>query len=294
MPSNTSRGKAKEALPITGLTPRNPRSEDVPLKKLLPPKVAARDTMDEVKMGELIDSIKEMGGILQPLVVEEEGEFFRIHAGHRRFIASTALQLETVPCRIWAPGTLRGEAAKAHENAFREDLNYAEEAIWFLALLDSDCDGDVDKLVTLVGRKRAYVEGRINLANGNGTVFAALKDGLITLGVAEELNRCKSRDTCLMLLDAAVKGGARAATVKQWRLQSEGFEAFNVDGVLSDVPPSPLPPNATESQMVCCICSKDDHPEQMQLFWIHWGCNRAVLEPLLERMGYVPAEKTEG
>lgn len=293
MQSNTGKVKANAGQPITASQIQNPRSEDVPLSKLLPPKLAARETFDEIKMGELIDSIREMGCILEPLIVEVEGENYRIHAGHRRFIAAGALELATVPARIWAAGTLRGEAAKAHENAFREDLNYGEEATWFLALLDAECDGDVDKLCAMVGRKRALVESRINLASGNPAVFAALKDGVITIGVAEELNKCKARDTCLMLLDAAVKGGARASTVKQWRMNSEGFAAYNVDAAIGDQPQQLPPSHVPESQMVCIVCSKTDHAEQMQLFWIHWGCNRAVLEPLLERMGYVPAGKTE-
>lgn len=264
----------------------------MPLRLVLAPKLAARETFDEVAMGELIDSIRAMG-ILQPLVVEEEGQFFRIHAGHRRSIAAGALELETVPCRIYRAGTIHGEAAKAHENAFREDLNPAEEAIWFNTLYETECGQDTNKLAALVKRPRAFVEDRLLLVQRDPDVFEALKAGLIKVGVAEELNLVTDRGQRMVFLTAAVQGGATRAWVKRWRQQYEAALQYDPQLPQGAAVEGTQPPPKYDNPMRCFLCDKTDEAHTFMLLWVHGPCKRLVLDPTLERMGLGEVEPSE-
>lgn len=261
----------------------NPRSEDVPLNRLLEPKLASRDTMDEAKMHELIESIRAMG-ILQPLVVEEEAGYFRIHAGHRRFTAASALELPTVPCRIYQAGTIPRLAAQAHENAIREDLNPAEEALWFQQLYETECDQDTNILAEAVKRPRAFVEQRLLLVSGDAEVFEALKLGQIGVTAAEELNKFRDRGTRRMFLITAIQGGAKASQIKQWRQQYEAALAQ-----VGDIPPGAAVEGAEgqprfENEMRCLVCGKTTEAYSFIVVWIHGPCKSLVIDPYLDRL----------
>jgi ParB/RepB/Spo0J family partition protein len=262
----------------------NPRSEDVPYARLLPPKVAARETMDDAKMAELMESMMAVG-LLQPLVVEEEGDALRIHAGHRRYTAAGFLKWATVPCRIYRAGTIPGEAAKAHENAFREDLNPAEEAIWFQTLYETECGQDTDKLAALVQRKRGLVEERLLLIQGDRDVFEAVRSGEIRLNVAEELNRIKDVPTRRMYLDVARRSSPSGAEVRRWRIAYEQSVLFVGDMNRGAAVPGHVEPTKYESSMRCFMCGEDTEAHTMIVLWVHGACKRIVLDKWLEQIG---------
>jgi len=241
-------------------------------------------------MVELIDSIKELG-ILQPLVVEEVRGRFHIHAGHRRFTAASALDMETVPCAIYAEGCIPGEAAKSHENAIREDLNPAEEAMYFRTLFETECGQDTDTLAALVKRRRALVEDRLNLIAGDPDVFENLRAGTINLGAAEELNKVRDRGMRMVFLTAAAQGGAKATMVKQWRLQYENSLAQLDNQVLPDPQAPPQNPNEHTAVMQCFLCGGKEEAHTFLLLWVHGPCKRLLLDPMLSKFNLTAAEE---
>src|SRR5713101_9360677 len=127
---------------ISPLLPCEPVFRRVETARVLPPLNPARETFSEEALADLVASIPVVG-IINPLTVEQEGENFRVHAGHRRLVAAQALSLPVVPCMIYAPGCAPGTAIKHHENKARESLNPAEEARYFHRVLESECGGDV-------------------------------------------------------------------------------------------------------------------------------------------------------
>lgn len=260
------------------------------MNRLLAPKLAARDTMDEGAMHELIESIRDVG-LLQPLVVEEEGQYFRIHAGHRRSIACGALELETVPCMIWPAGCVPGEAVKSHENAFREDLNPAEEALYFRTLYQTVCGEDTDALAALVKRKRALVEDRLLLIGGDADVFESLRRGLIGVGVAEELNQVKDRGMRMVFLSAAAQGGAKTTQVRLWRKQYENSLTNIAELPLPDPNAPPKNPHHHEAVMRCFLCDGTEEAHTFVLLWVHGPCKKLLLDPTLQKLGLTAADE---
>ena len=69
------------------------------INKLEPNKNQPRTSFDEEKIAELAESIKEIG-IVQPIVVKKNGDFFMIIAGERRWRAARKAGLKTIPVII--------------------------------------------------------------------------------------------------------------------------------------------------------------------------------------------------
>lgn len=245
----------------------------VPLEVIDDPALPARESMDDAKFEELVTSIRALG-VLQPLVLKRVGSRFEVVAGHRRRLASIAAGLVRVPAMVIDGSVELTEAIKLHENARREDLNPAEEAVWFAQLLETLAEGDTERLAGLVGEQRQYVESRLLLLQHDAEVFAALKAGAINLTVAVELNRFTDLGARRSHLEAAVKGGATGRLVREWRLAYErlvgarreldGTESAHLGGVEQPI----------GSSLSCQFCASSADPHAMELVYQHRHCRQ--------------------
>lgn len=255
---------------------------EIPLDLIDAPALPSRETMDEEKLDTLTKSIAR-NGVISPLSIGRRGDRYEVVAGHRRSIAARRAGLASVPCVVYDSVDAAHEAIKWAENAVREDLNPAEEAIYFSDLLERDCGGDVDKLCEQLGAKRGYVEGRLLLFQGCKRVFEALQKGDIGIGVAHELNRCTEDAHRFYLLDTVVRTGATralaASYVQQWEMQQR----------LASGAPLPvsggenLAPVAQSNYFTCYACDGTDHVETMRPLNVHAHCKLATLDKALEQ-----------
>lgn len=253
-------------------------SEDqlIPIDLLLEPELAARENFDETKLGELIDSIRAIG-IINALVVKPEGRHYRVIAGHRRLICARAAGLQFIKCKVWSEGGPSPEAIKAHENAYREDLNPAEEARYFGRLLETECGGDVDNLVKLVKQARDHIEGRLLLLQGDSTVLAALSASAISIGVAHELNRIIDPPRRAMYLDAAMLGGASVRMVREWRVQGNLADGVNGAGLPAVEGAANPISHIQPYRMECFLCQSDEDKHELEVIYVHRSCRRVML-----------------
>jgi ParB family chromosome partitioning protein len=247
------------------------------------PELPMRQTMDEGELRELAASISAVG-ILEPLLLERRGQRYRVVVGHRRYLAARLAGLTEVPALVYSPGEVEACAAIAHENQYRENVNAAEQAVYFARLLSERCGDDVDRLCALVRHRREHVEARLLLLRGDAGVLEAVRRGTISMAVARELNRVSDPGTRAVYLDAAERGGASARLVQQWRIESERLAAMvqeqagqetSTGGGATTVP-------ATPSPMVCWFCGGDEEPHTLRFQWLHGHCMRA-LEGLIGR-----------
>jgi ParB family chromosome partitioning protein len=243
------------------------------------PDRAIRETFDEVQLQELCDSIMAVG-LLEPLVVEQHGARFKVMAGHRRLIACQAVKLARVPCIVRQPGQVDPAAVTIAENYYRESVNPAEEAVFLDRLLNERCNGDTDVLAALIRHKREYVEDRILLVRGDPKILDALKNRQITLAVARELQKVRIDDQRMVFLDAAIRGGATAAIVRNWRAQGELVPPSEPAPAPADETAIAAPAPAAAPQMQCFFCGGTEDPHAMQMLWVHSYCNRAVQRSL--------------
>ena len=252
----------------------SPQFKHIAVADLLEPDIAARSTMNPHALCELKESIEQVG-IIEPLVVSPEDGKYRVRAGHRRLIAARELGLVEVPCVIRRDSDISHRAITAHENAVREDLNPAEEARYFKELLELDCGGDCIVLAQLLRRPQRYVEDRLMLLAGDALVFEAMAAGLIGPGVAQELNKVLDPSRRAMYLDAAAKGGATIAMVRNWRVQGNLQDAM-LAGATSAQVEWTAPRASAPEPMRCTLCGGSEDAYEMMIMYVHRGCARYV------------------
>jgi ParB/RepB/Spo0J family partition protein len=254
----------------------------VPLGLVDAPVLPSRTEMDEQRMDELTASVREHG-ILQPLVFARKGERFEVVAGHRRSIAAGRAGLVAVPAIVYPAMDVALEAIKFAENRHREELNPADEAIYLAELLERDCGGDVDRLCAQLGEKRTYVENRLLLFSGDPRVFERLQQGKITIGVAQQLNRCTDDTYRRFLLHQAIEGGATVAVVTGWIADWKRNLHPGINDVVAVSTSAPAPIADSTAYFTCRACGGTDNVPNMRPVNFHDYCIPATLTPALEQ-----------
>jgi ParB family chromosome partitioning protein len=255
---------------------------EIPLELIDEPAQAIRETMDLPALEDLTQSIRDVG-VLQAISVEQQGGRFRILAGHRRFVAAGRAGLKAIPAVLRDTTEISGQAVTVHENAYREDVNPAEEARYLAQLLEQECGGDVDRLCKLTRQARSYVEGRLLLLTGDPDVFEALRQRRISMAVSRELNKVTDRGYRMMYLDAAIRGGATARIVQEWRIQANLAAPVEAPPVMpGENQYTGLP--APVTSMTCVCCNSAEEPWNMELIPVHRRCRGMFLQKHLEQL----------
>lgn len=258
-----------------------PIYREIPIGLIDVPELPSRSSMDEEQLDELIASIRELG-FISTIVVKQSGERFEVIAGHRRRLAAERAGLAAIPCFVYPTETEYLEAIQQTENTRREELNPADEAIWFAQLLEKYPNEGTDGIAARVREKRAYVEGRLALVSGDEDVFNAVAAGKIGIGVAQQLNRCTQVEFRRMFLDNALRHGATVAIVSGWIAEwKRDLEPATRAAFGSDAPSSAAPP-VMDLFFTCGVCKSTAHPEQMRPVQVHEWCVHANLIPALE------------
>ena len=145
-----------------------------------------RSVFDEDALGELVDSIGEVG-LLQPIVVRPiEGGTFELVMGERRWRAAGLAGMETVPAivRRTEDHDLLRDALL--ENLHRVQLNPLEEAAAYQQMLE-DFGCTQDELSTRIKRSRPQISNTIRLLKLPASVQRRVAAGVLSAGHARAL-----------------------------------------------------------------------------------------------------------
>lgn len=253
---------------------------EIPLGLVDAPELPSRAQMDEHKLDELAADIRRRG-LLQPIGVFRHGERFEVVYGDRRSRAAKLAGLVVIPAFVYASKDSALEGAKWSENYHREDLNPADEGVWFHELLERDCGGDVDRLCDQLGVKRPYAEKRLALVLGDVEVLRAVQREQIKVGCAEQLNRCTDEQMRRYYLDSAIRGGATVAVVTGWIMDWQRSQA--AAGGSATAPAESAAPSAVAQTdyFRCVCCDGTDNVHLMIPVNVHQHCKLAILDKLL-------------
>jgi ParB family transcriptional regulator, chromosome partitioning protein len=243
-----------------------PELKRVPLALIDEPQMPVRVAMDEHKMAELVDSMREIG-LLQPIVLKPADGRYEIEAGHRRFRAALTLQWTDIPALVFETHELAAGAAMLAENVIREDITAAEEAVLFDEAQDK-YKLDEAGLVARFRRSPDYIGERLRLLRGDMNVFAAVIERKISFSVARELNKCTDQPHRSYLLDAAIRSGTGARTVASWIAQWRAQPVQAVSAANPTEPSGPLEP-ASDPGIACCLCGGARDPYNLVSVYIH-------------------------
>jgi ParB family chromosome partitioning protein len=170
--------------------------------------------MDEKELFALIESMRAVGQ-LQAIIVKSVGDRFEVVAGHRRLKAAQYLRWPTILATILDGSADLHDAAKCHENAFRESIQPEDEGRHFEYLARERKLG-VKEIAELTNRSHYYVETRLACLTWPPDIRDALRNGILGLGAAEALAEITEDAERQRLLAYAAQGGVSARTARSW------------------------------------------------------------------------------
>lgn len=252
----------------------------IPLESIDPPELDARIDRDPELLEELARDILRRG-LIEPIKVVRTGERFEIVDGFRRYLATRSANLPTIECFVYETKELALEGVKYATGVLQEKFSPADEAIYFNQLLTHECGNDIEKLAALVGRKISYIDGRLELLNGDELVFDALREKKIKIGVAHEINKVTDPGYRRYYLTHAIHEGSSLAVVSGW--VQEWRKLFG-NTPTSTTPASELGqivPQPSLDVHYCYICAKSDPRHLPEQISVHTHCKLAILDPML-------------
>ena len=176
-------GRGIEAL--LGDSPPAESPTELSLDAISPNLDQPRSTFDERELRELADSIA-THGLLQPLVVQSDGDGYRIIAGERRFRAARLAGLSTVPAVVRATQGLEHLELALVENLQRADLNPVEEARGYRRLMEAG-GRTQDQVAQRVGKSRVTITNALRLLKLPDDILASVERGELSAGHARAL-----------------------------------------------------------------------------------------------------------
>ena len=138
-----------------------PQITRIEVSKIIPNPNQPRKTFSEDSIIKLADSIRQYG-IIQPLTVREEGEYYELVAGERRLRAARELGISHVPCIILNINEAKSAEISIIENLLREDLNIFEQAEAIEALIDT-YGLTQEQIATRLSNSQSFVANKLRL-----------------------------------------------------------------------------------------------------------------------------------
>lgn len=166
--------------------------------------------MQQAALQELIDSIKK-DGVLQPVLLRTNGKAgkYELVCGERRYRASQANKLETIPAYIRTLNDDQALDAQLTENLQRKDVHPMKEARAYKFLISKDPKvNNVASLALRFGKSETYILTRLKL---NDLVEEASNDfesGVMSLGHALLIAKLQPADQKELIKDCS-RGGKK-------------------------------------------------------------------------------------
>ena len=163
-------------------------SRQVPVERLHPGRYQPRHSIDEEKIEELAQSVRE-NGILQPLLVRRHPDLddaYEIIAGERRWRAAQMAKVHEVPVVVRELSDQEALEIGLVENLQRQDLTPLEEADGYQRLID-EFSHTQEILSKTVGKSRSHVANMMRLLGLPEAVKKMLDRNELTAGHARAL-----------------------------------------------------------------------------------------------------------
>jgi ParB family chromosome partitioning protein len=153
----------------------------IPIKKIATNPYQPRSNFSDEKIGELAESIKNLG-IVQPITVRKlkNGEF-QLIAGERRLRASKKIGLKTIPSFIKNSNDEEMLEIALVENIQRKDLDPIEIALSVKRLID-ELSLTQEQLSKKLGKKRSTISNYIRLLRLDPIIQTGIRDGFLSMG----------------------------------------------------------------------------------------------------------------
>lgn len=179
-----------------------------------------RKEFNEESINELAQSIKEHG-VIQPIIVRSVMRGYEIIAGERRWRASQACGLETIPAVVRDFTDQQVMEIALIENIQREDLNAIEIAVAYQGLIDQ-FSLTQEQLSAKVGKSRSHIANFLRLLQLPDEVKDYVSRGTLSMGHARAIAGLDD--------EQLIKQMAETAIEKQWSVRQLEEAIQNLGG----------------------------------------------------------------
>lgn len=197
-------GKGLGAL-IASAEAENAGVKEVKINEIEPNRGQPRKNFNDEKLGQLAESIKKHG-IIQPLIVQRDGNAYRIVTGERRWRAARLAGFQTVPVIVRELSGKQVMEVALIENLQREDLNPIEEAEAYKKLIN-DYGLTQEEISVTVGKSRPAIANSLRLLSLNENIKNILISGDISSGHARALIPIEDNDLQMKAAGIIIKKG---------------------------------------------------------------------------------------
>jgi len=173
------------SVPVQGELPPSAGIVRLAVEHVLRDPAQPRKTFDEAKLRELAESIRTQG-VIQPILVRQDGSAYRLIAGERRWRAAQLAGLHEVPAVIRDVTPAEAFELALVANLQRTDLNPLEEAEGYRRLIQ-EFGLTQDQIGERVGRDRTSIANALRLLQLPGGVKELLASGALGMGHARAL-----------------------------------------------------------------------------------------------------------
>ena len=192
------------ATPAGPVASRDAAPPEIPLSAIDPNPEQPRRVFDEAQLARLAASIR-VHGVLQPIVLRRAGTRYELVVGERRWRASQAAGLETIPAVIAEVDPADRLEVALIENVQRHDLNPIELAFAFKTL--SETGATQEEIGQRVGLDRSTVANTLRLLELPAEYQADVESGKLTAGHAKALLQTANPERRRQLRDRILQEG---------------------------------------------------------------------------------------
>ncbi len=228
MAKMTGLGKGLDALfgPVEEELQENDVLKNLNINEVEPNRLQPRKNFNQEALEELAESIKKYG-VIQPIVVTKQEDYYEIIAGERRWRASKLAGLTEIPVIIRENDQRKNKEIALIENIQREDLNAYEKALGIKNLME-DYSLTQEEVAKILGKSRSSIANSVRILNLNPDVLEFAKQGKLTEGHCKALMAItdpkKQYETAVRMIE---KGESVRQAEKKARLKkkSPGVDA---------------------------------------------------------------------
>ncbi len=212
MAKMTGLGKGLDALfsAVPEEVQENDVLKNVNINEVEPNRGQPRKNFKQEALEELAESIKKYG-VIQPIVVTKQDDYYEIIAGERRWRASKLAGLKEIPVIIRENDERKNKEIALIENIQREDLNAYEKALGIKNLME-DYELTQEQVAKILGKSRSSIANSVRILNLNPDVLEFAKQGKLTEGHCKALMAITDQKK---QYEAAIRMIEKGETVRQ-------------------------------------------------------------------------------
>ncbi|MFC5465792.1 ParB/RepB/Spo0J family partition protein [Lederbergia graminis] len=196
-------GKGINALFATMDISNEETVREIDLKDIKPNPYQPRKVFSEEAINELKESIEEHG-VLQPIIVRKNIKGYEIVVGERRYRASKAAKLSTIPAVVRELSDQQMMELAVLENLQREDLTPVEEALAYQTLMDK-LKLTQEELAKRLGKSRPYIANHVRLLSLPKHIQDWITEGKLSMAHGRTLLGLKKKDKVESVANKAIE-----------------------------------------------------------------------------------------